>query len=57
MEEHLTPTEVPILTLDCADSWNRLTENEKKYAHYIAKGMELWIIECYKILGSMNKNS
>lgn len=38
MEEHLTPTEVPILTLDCVDSWNRLTDAEKKYAHYIAKG-------------------
>jgi dipeptidyl-peptidase-3 len=37
MEEHLTPTEVPILTLDCVDSWNRLTDAEKKYAHYIAK--------------------
>lgn len=35
MEEYLTPKEVPICSLDTLEPFNKLTEKEKLYAHYM----------------------
>lgn len=42
LDEHLVPKELPILFLDAAPSFAKLTAKEKKYAHYMALGK--WLV-------------
>lgn len=35
MEEYLTPKNVPICTLDTSEPFNKLTDREKLYTHYM----------------------
>jgi hypothetical protein len=37
-DKYLAPVEQPVFLLDSKESWNKLTEKEKLYAHYLSEG-------------------
>lgn len=37
MSQFIHPINTPISLLDCAESFNSLTEKEKLYAHYLSR--------------------
>ncbi len=38
VEKYLAPKEQPVFQLSSKGAWDKLTEKEKKYAHYISRG-------------------
>ncbi|KAL1460808.1 hypothetical protein WDU94_012751 [Cyamophila willieti] len=37
LQDHILPNDVPIIELQCEDSFNALTDQEKLYTHYLSK--------------------
>lgn len=43
MGEHLSPVDAPIYCLEVQGAFEKLTEQEKKYAHFLAQGIVTYV--------------
>lgn len=47
MEQYLTPKEQPIFSLKCENAFKSLTLKEKKYAHFISQGKNIFFFSFF----------